>query len=189
MQLHDTTDDTQIIPRMHRSHSRAIGIIVAIITCVLVLTGCARQPEFSPPIKWSRSSLIHADRVESIEPKFTLPKHMSIELRDDGTGTVENFPQGTLGLTDDERVCLRVSDEGVYSGEIAWKVRTEYTLTITFGDTELVLSGATGRFGAQDWIEVRIKPCDVGPAYWRMVVEYGEYAPGETKSPNAAAPA
>lgn len=150
---------------------RATGVAASIL---LLLTSCATSPEFTAPIRWSSASrLVNAESLGPLDPKYLDPNNIVIELEPNGTGSVENLPQGTIGKNPDGNLCLDVSEDGTYTGEITWQPRSEWSLDLRFADSEVILATNPGKFGSQDWGEVRIWPCNLGNAYWRIGVECG----------------
>lgn len=133
------------------------SIPVLAIFMVSLLAGCTPDPNFTPPIRWE-------SQQDSVS--------MSIQLNEDGSGYAQNAPVGIAQEGQYAGGCLNDTGER-YTGQITWRAVSQYGLEISFPDSKYILGTGPGKFGSQDWSEVRIGSCGDAPPYWPMYAVCG----------------
>lgn len=144
------------------SLSNRVGLCLAVAVACCSLTGCAGNNMFGETVSWQGGTLVNRDTDTKEEP--ALP--MALTLRTNGTGYAENIPQGRE-ITIDDSICMEVTSEDLYSGNVTWKKENFGRIKISFADSEYSLGGKPDKF-ATNWIEARIYNCNLGPEYWLL---------------------
>ncbi|CAG7844261.1 hypothetical protein USB125703_00487 [Pseudoclavibacter triregionum] len=159
---------------MRSSRSRRLALVVlgpVALAPALALAGCAPSPSIEPPIRWSAGpQLVYGD--DAVPAEVAAIGDVSIELDEGGVGAVSGAPLGDLAARPDGTICVEPAADGAFTGEIAWRVRSERSIEVAGAGGSMLLTSAPGRFDP-DWSEVRIFPCGVERAYWRIGIACG----------------
>jgi hypothetical protein len=145
--------------RKMRSRARRYALVGMFATVLVSLAACVPSaPEFTTPTAWSGGIRQIGDDSEQVTT--------SVQLLDNEHATVTDFPQGTSRDTKDGLVCLDLSTEDRYTGDVTWSNRNGFSIVLSFGDSSVVV-GANASFGKQDWSEVGFREC-ASDALWTL---------------------
>lgn len=152
---------------------RSLTVVCAVSALALTLSGCAGEPAFETPIRWSvATKLVGAERETRISSEIEAIDEIIIELNEGGKGQASDLPRGRLAERADGTICTEVTDEAPYAGSITWKPHDSWGLEIAYDGGSVLANSAPG-VGGNDWGELRIFPCALESAYWRIGIECG----------------
>ncbi len=152
--------------------SRGAAVVCSALALAVGLAGCASAPGFTTPIRWSEGTqLVYGDAEPQLPEPVAAVGELSIELGDGGRGAVRGIPRGTLSERPDGAICVDAIGEP-YSGEVRWRATSEWGVELAYDGGALLIQSAPGKL-AEDWSELRIFPCGVERAYWRVGISCG----------------
>ncbi|MEO8094017.1 MAG: hypothetical protein ABI632_03690, partial [Pseudolysinimonas sp.] len=102
------------------------------------------EPWFAAPIEWKGG-------LRTVDGEIGQTVTTSVQLLDGTRARLVDFPQGVTRQQDDGLLCLDLASAERYTGEATWANRNGYSIVLTFGESSVILSADTGRFGTQDW--------------------------------------
>jgi len=170
---------------MSRRASLALMTAMALVVVCVLLTACAQEPSFRPPIKWGGSD----DKAYFMPADPSAPlKYVrtTLTLQDGTKASVTDFPAGHVKSTRDG-MCVETLTNRSYSGAATWSVVNSHELKLKFAQFSAVVVSDHGLAGSQDWTGLRIPECDA--AYVHLTLRCGVPGYGGQGEPAPGVPA
>ena len=142
-----------------RSFRSKSGPLLLAAALVLSLSGCSGLL-FTKTVRWS--GWYFYNERKHIEVPID---GMFMMLRPDGTGSAEGIPRGNQKTADN--ICIEVTSEDRYTGDLTWKKVNDYRFEITFPGSRYTVTSGPSKF-VPDWAEIRIYTCNWGGEYWSL---------------------